>query len=73
MKTGRFGNNEQLGSRATSMAAKAKAYFKGGEITVVCPHCLAKSTFPDWGGMYTYICDKCGEAVEVEKTDSLIQ
>jgi hypothetical protein len=55
------------------MVAKAKAYFEGEELAVICPHCLAKSTFPDWGGMYTYICDKCGEAVEVEKTDSLIQ
>jgi hypothetical protein len=54
------------------MAAKAKAHFEGGEITVVCPHCLAKSTFPDWGGMYSFICDECGELVEVEKPDSLI-
>ena len=54
------------------MAAKAKAYFEGEEFAVICPYCLAKSTFPDWGGMYTFICDKCGGPIEVQKTDPLI-
>jgi hypothetical protein len=53
------------------MAAKARAYFESGEITFVCPHCLAKSAFPG-GGIYSFICDECGELVEVEKPDSLI-
>jgi hypothetical protein len=55
------------------MAAKANAYFEGEELAVLYPHCLAKSTFPDCGGIYTYICDECGEPVEVEKPASLIQ
>jgi hypothetical protein len=51
------------------MAAKAKATFERGELTVICPHCLFKSTFPSWSEMYTFICDECGEQVEVEKTE----
>jgi len=48
------------------MAARtAIADRSSGTLVVVCPHCAERTEFPDWSEMYIFICEKCGEPVEV--------
>jgi transcription initiation factor IIE alpha subunit len=51
-----------------AMAVKARAYFDRGELTFVCPNCLAKLTLPE-GTETSSLCQECGELVEIDQTD----
>jgi uncharacterized protein (DUF983 family) len=46
---------------------KAVADRSSGILTVRCPHCGEVNEFPDWSSMEMFICDFCGEPVEVEE------
>jgi transcription initiation factor IIE alpha subunit len=52
------------------MATKATPYFQSGQLTVLCPNCLFKSSFPGQEKIDVFVCEICGEPVEVEKTES---
>jgi uncharacterized protein (DUF983 family) len=45
---------------------KAPADRSTGILTVTCPHCQKKNEFPEWGKVDVFICEFCGEPVEVE-------
>ena len=45
----------------------AKPYYVDGLLTVDCLHCGFANTFDDdWSEMFIFICESCGEPVEVE-------
>jgi ribosomal protein S27E len=48
-----------------NMAQKAAANRTSGILTVTCPSCKHENEFPDWSEMYIFICEHCGEPVEV--------
>jgi hypothetical protein len=45
---------------------KAPADRSTGILTVDCPHCQEKNEFPEWSNVDVFICEFCGEPVEVE-------
>jgi len=38
-----------------------------GILKVKCPPCGDVNSFPDWDEMFIFICEHCGEPVEVEE------
>ena len=38
-----------------------------GILTVTCPHCEFRNEFPGWDEMDIFICDQCGDPVQVEE------
>jgi phage FluMu protein Com len=49
------------------MPLKAPARRSSDVLQVKCPHCHEVNSFPDWDSMDIFICDSCGEPVEVEE------
>jgi hypothetical protein len=52
----------------TGIVMKAEATIENGDPVVVCPHCGHKNCFPGWGEIDVFICEGCGEPVEVANT-----
>jgi hypothetical protein len=50
------------------MVVKAKAYFYKGELTVICPNCLARLTLPG-RAENTIACKECGNPFEIAIPD----
>jgi len=49
------------------MTVKAPANQSCGPLRVICPHCRQVNVFEDWSEMYIFVCEHCGEPVEVDE------
>jgi transcription elongation factor Elf1 len=47
---------------------KARADRSSGELKVTCPACGRQHSFGDWASVDIFLCDGCGQPVQVEET-----